>query len=94
MTSLDQLVGLPYRLSVDESSWARASFSWSLTNHVEHMHHCAEQLSHEGRVEVLTCLSLLADTLRGLECRDVAAAALVPDSLPLGVEGFKVGGRL
>ena len=41
------------------------------------MHDAANKLSHEGRVEVLTCLTLLADTLRGLECRDVAAALVV-----------------
>jgi hypothetical protein len=74
---MTDLLALPYHLSVDESSWARASFSWALTNHVERMHDCAAKMSPAARVEVLTCLSLLADTLRGLECRDVAAALVV-----------------
>jgi hypothetical protein len=83
-----------YTLTPAEFSNATDAVYWSLGARMDLMHEASSKLSPAARVEVLTCLSLLADTLRGLECRDVAAAALVPDSLPLGVEGFKVGGRL
>ena len=70
----------PHRLDCDQQSYVLAAVSWALRGDVDgmrHMHANAEKLSHEARVEVLTCLTLLADTLRGLECRDVAAALVV-----------------
>lgn len=89
---MTDLLTAPYTLTPAEFSNATDAVYWSLGARMDLMHEAAGKLSHDGRVEVLTCLSLLADTLRGLECRDMATAVLAPD-LPIGVEGFKIGGR-
>jgi hypothetical protein len=66
-----------YTLTPAEFSAATDAVYWSLGARMDLMHEAASKLTPAARVEVLTCLSLLADTLRGLECRDVAAALVV-----------------
>ena len=71
-------------LTVDEQSWARASFSWALAGNHEAMDRCLKHLPPKARAATVLATDTLLSALM-LE--------LLPDSLPEGVEGHPVGQR-
>lgn len=51
-------------LSVDEQSWCRAAFSWSLGNNPTAMDRCLAELSPMGRAAMLLAVDTISSALR------------------------------
>lgn len=75
-----------HRLSVDEMSWSRASFDWSLRADPSAMKRCLSNLDSAALTELIWAAEFLAGMAQG------TIKQRHPDALPEGVDGHRIVG--